>query len=148
MSEEKSKLEAEQFSKIKDKIKLILLGINALKIENEKNITIPNDEVELPETKRKIIALVGKNKELIRRACGLLEEIKQRNQPIDSYGIIKDYWEYFNAEYPHQFTISTDISVTEMENLAIKILFELLFYTGVMGENRLQQQLYFDIVNN
>jgi hypothetical protein len=141
MSESKSILKPEQIGKVQGQIQLILLAISALGIKDTSKIIMPNNEGELQETITKIISLVQKNQELIRRACALVEEIKQQNKSLDSYGIVKDYWQNFQGDYHHQIPVQTSISSLEMEQLAIKILFELLFYTGVMGKSRLQEQL-------
>lgn len=141
MSDSESILTTEQLAKIKDKIQLILLATTALGIKKSSSLSIPNNEQELKKTITQIIALAQNNKELIRRACALLEEMKQQHKSIDSYGIVKDYWENFNLEYKHKINGSIVLYSQEMEQLATKILYNLLFYTGAMGKNRLQKQL-------
>lgn len=141
MSDSESILTSEQLAKIQSKIQLIRLGMNALGIKKSSSLTIPNNHQELNQTIRQIMALVQNNKELIRRACALLEEMKQQQKALDSYGIVKDYWEQFNFEYHHQIKGNIELYSEFMEQLALKILFNLLFYTGAMGENHLQEQL-------
>lgn len=137
----KLKLNPAYFSEIKNKIKLILLGISSLGIEEVATLNMPNNQEELNKLVIKIVEIARKNKELIRRACGLLEGMKQRNESLDSYGIVKEYWENFRAEYRQTFSKKSDVSEEKMEDLAIYILFNMLFYTGAMGEHRLHQEL-------
>jgi hypothetical protein len=128
-------------SVIQDKIRLILLVISSLGIEIKSEIIIPNNDQELEQIILEIVTLSNQHKELIRRACNLVEEIKQRNQPLNSYGIVKDYWDKFNLICEQKLPNMVNISLEEREHLAIKMLFELLFYAGASGKIRLEEQL-------
>jgi Zn-dependent oligopeptidase len=129
-----------QLKQIQNKISLILLAISALEI-NHNQIQIPQQEQELQPTLLQVTSLLQQNQELIRRACSLLEQMNQRNEPPNSYGILKDYLHKFTQNYEPELIPGATLSPENVQQLALKLLVDLLFYSGQSGDRFLWEQL-------
>jgi mannosyltransferase OCH1-like enzyme len=120
---------------IQAKVKLIALSLSSLGIDSEL-IPLPNNQEDLNITVSNITSLCQQNKELIRRACTLAEQMKQENQPLTSYGLVKDYFDNFSQQYQENLAAIFNIPREDLECFALKRLVELLFYTGTKGDLR------------
>lgn len=72
----------------------------------------------------------------IEQAVGLLEECLEQNRPPHRTALLGDYLDAFNNTY--QERMEADMATPEeLNNLALKLLVDLLFYSGTGGERRL-----------
>ena len=134
-------LHRKKLKQIQSKINLILLAISALEI-NHYRILIPKNEQELQQTFLELVSLLQQNQELIRRACSLLEQMNQHNEPLNSYGVVRDYLHKFRQNYEPELTERATLSPENIEKLALKLLPDLLFYSGKSGDRLLWEQLH------
>jgi len=79
--------------------------------------------------------LAKQHQELIRRAVALLEQLAQENREPHSVALLRDYLDTFSNIYQRRWEdkISTDV----LTQIALKLLIELLFYSGTDGHRRL-----------
>ena len=141
MNEEAENLiDLEKINCTPQKIKLIYLAMLALGIELE-SMFIPTSKSELDLVIEYIVEVLQKSQELIRRACSLLEQINQSDNPNYYYGIVKNYLTKFSSlsrSHPH---LSVSFPEKEELTIALKILTDLLFYSSQSGHNYLKEQL-------
>jgi hypothetical protein len=83
-----------------------------------------------------ICYLANKNQELIRRAVTLLEENISQGQLIHRISLLGDYLDKFTNTYQQRME-NEGISSDKIEQLAIKLLIDLLFYSDKNGHRRL-----------
>lgn len=79
--------------------------------------------------------LAKEHQELIRRAVALLEQVAQNNREPHKAALLGDYIDAFTNTYQERMeddNISTDI----LSQLALKLLIDLLFYSGPSGHRR------------
>jgi hypothetical protein len=119
--------------KIQTKIKVIALTISSLGIDTTV-IPLPNNQEDLNLTVSNIVSLCQQNKELIHRACSLLEQMKQENESLTSYGLVRDYLDNFSQNYAQNLATLFNITSEEIECFALKHLIDLLFYTLPQGD--------------
>lgn len=81
--------------------------------------------------------LAKQHQELIRRAVGLLEQLTQANRPPHHSALLGDYIDKFCNTYQERMEDDETLSSQKLMNLALKLLIDLLFYTGQGGERRL-----------
>ncbi|MCT7951676.1 DUF3038 domain-containing protein [Ancylothrix sp. C2] len=81
--------------------------------------------------------LAKQHQELIRRAVALLEQLTQANRPPHHSGLLGDYIDKFCNTYQERMEDDENLSSQLLMNLALKLLIDLLFYTGQGGERRL-----------
>lgn len=84
--------------------------------------------------------LAKQHQELIRRAVALLEQLAQENREPHSVAILRDYLDTFSNIYQERRSddnISTDV----LTQMALKLLIDLLFYSGSDGHRRLWSAL-------
>jgi hypothetical protein len=83
-----------------------------------------------------ICYLAKQHQELIRRAVALMEQLAAENQEPHTASLLGDYIDAFGRIYTERRSdenISTDV----LTQLALKLLIELLFYSGPAGHRRL-----------
>lgn len=78
--------------------------------------------------------LAKQHQELIRRAVALLEQVAENNEQPHKAALLGDYIDAFSNTYQERMddNISTDV----LTNLALKLLIDLLFYSGPSGHRR------------
>ncbi|BAQ62722.1 hypothetical protein GM3708_3128 [Geminocystis sp. NIES-3708] len=140
LDEQENLIDVEKVNHTPEKIKLIYLGILALGIKIESTV-IPVSNSELDLLIEYLAEILQRNDELIRRACSLLEQIETSNEKNYYYGIVKDYLDQFLVLSQSEEFLDINIAVENQSYFALKILTDLLFYSGKSGKRFLKQQL-------
>ncbi len=81
--------------------------------------------------------LAKQHQELIRRAVGLLEQMTEDNREPHQAALLGDYIDAFCNTYQERMEEDETISTDALSNLALKLLIDLLFYSGPGGHRRL-----------
>jgi len=81
--------------------------------------------------------LAKQHQELIRRAVGLLEQMAEDNREPHQAALLGDYIDAFCNTYQERMEEDATISTDELTHLALKMLIDLLFYSGPGGHRRL-----------
>jgi hypothetical protein len=85
-----------------------------------------------------IIAYLAKqHQELLRRAVNLLEQVTEQNQEPHQTALIGDYIDKFINTYQARMTEEREMTPTILYQLALKLLIDLLFYSGNNGHRLL-----------
>ncbi|MGK7931018.1 MAG: DUF3038 domain-containing protein [Microcystaceae cyanobacterium] len=84
-----------------------------------------------------ISTLAQDNQELIRRAVMLLEQATLQHQEPHKSPILGDYLDQFTTLYQERLDESQQRPVQDISRLALKLLIDLLFYSGNKGHRRL-----------
>lgn len=96
------------------------------------------------EEARSLVAVVGRlareHQEAIRRAIALLEQHAELGRPPHSAAFLGDYLDRFTQLY--QDRMADERSADRLEQLALKLLLDLLFYSGADGARRLWVALF------
>ncbi len=140
LDEQENLIDVEKVNHTPEKIKLIYLGILALGIKIESTV-IPVSNSELDLLIEYLSKILQRNDELIRRACSLLEQIENSDDTKHYYGIVRDYLDQFLVLSQSDEFLDMNISLENQYSLALKILTDLLFYSGTSGKRFLKQQL-------
>ena len=80
--------------------------------------------------------LAKQHQELIRRAVALLEQVAQNNGEPHKAALLGDYMDAFTNTYQERMEEDEQISTDVLANLALKLLIDLLFYSGSGGRRR------------
>lgn len=80
--------------------------------------------------------LAKQHQELIRRAVALLEQVAQNNGQPHKAALLGDYMDAFTNTYQERMEEDEQISTDVLANLALKLLIDLLFYSGSGGHRR------------
>lgn len=83
-----------------------------------------------------ICHLAKTEKELLRRAVSLLEQVTEQNQEPYKMALLGDYLDKFTNLYQERMVAETTIKSEQLYQLGLKLLVDLLFYSGNNG-NRL-----------
>jgi hypothetical protein len=81
--------------------------------------------------------LAREYQELIRRAVGLLEQLAAQNKQPHQAALIGDYLDKFCNTYQERMEEDEQVSSESLTHLALKLLIDLLFYSGPGGSRRL-----------
>ena len=81
--------------------------------------------------------LAQQNQDLIRRAVALLEQLTEQNKPPHRAALLGDYLDNFSNTYQERMEAGEDSSTDDLSHLALRLLIDLLFYSGVGGARRL-----------
>ncbi|MGB3637634.1 MAG: DUF3038 domain-containing protein [Rivularia sp. (in: cyanobacteria)] len=81
--------------------------------------------------------LAKQHQELIRRAVDLLEQNAQNNREPHYSALLGDYIDAFCNTYQERMEEDEKISTDILTNLALKLLIDLVFYSGPGGHRRL-----------
>jgi Protein of unknown function (DUF3038) len=81
--------------------------------------------------------LAKKHQELIRRAVALLEQLTEQNRPPHQAALLGDYLDAFANAYQERMNDGDHTPTEMLEHLALKLLIDLLFYSGPGGNRRL-----------
>ena len=84
-----------------------------------------------------ICYLAKQEQELLRRAVSLLEQISSQNKPPHQTALLGDYLDKFINLYQERMESQQDITPDKLSNLALKLLIDLLFYSGNNGHRLL-----------
>lgn len=80
--------------------------------------------------------LAKQHQELIRRAVALLEQVAQNNGELHKAALLGDYMDAFTNTYQERMEDDDQVSTDVLSNLALKLLIDLLFYSGPGGHRR------------
>jgi len=81
--------------------------------------------------------LAKQHQELIRRAVSLLEQLAEQNRQPHQAALLGDYLDAFCNTYQERMEDGEQESTEVLNNLALKLLIDLLFYSGPGGHRRL-----------
>jgi hypothetical protein len=81
--------------------------------------------------------LAKQHQELIRRAIALLEQVAENNGEPHKAALLGDYIDVFTNTYQERMEDDDHISTDVLTRLALKLLIDLLFYSGPGGHRRL-----------
>jgi hypothetical protein len=123
-----------------EKLKLIYLSILSLGIPLESWI-IPQDQDQLKFIINQINKTLKQHDELIRRAVSLLEQIEKLNYADGYYGLVQEYLTKFEQLTQSHSDLQINLETEKKEAIAVKLLANLLFYSGVDGNLYLEQQI-------
>ncbi|BAU63268.1 hypothetical protein STA3757_06280 [Stanieria sp. NIES-3757] len=84
-----------------------------------------------------IAYLAQQNQELLRRAVNLLEQVTEQNQEPHHTALLGDYIDKFINTYQARMTQEREMTPTILDQLALKLLIDLLFYSGNNGHRLL-----------
>lgn len=80
--------------------------------------------------------LAAQHQEKIRRAVALLEQLSEENRPPHQAALLGDYLDQFTHLYQDRMSDET-VTTAALARLALKLLVDLLFYSGPGGSRRL-----------
>ena len=80
-----------------------------------------------------ICYLAKQEQELLRRAVSLLEQITSQNKPPHQTALLGDYLDKFINLYQERMETQQEITPDKLSSLALKLLIDLLFYSGNNG---------------
>lgn len=93
------------------------------------------------EEARALVLIIGSlaqdHQELIRRAVILLEQATHQGQEPHKIAILGDYIDQFTYLYQERIEDQQQLSTPEITQLSLKLLIDLLFYSGKNGHRRL-----------
>lgn len=84
-----------------------------------------------------ICHLAKQHQELIRRAVALLEQMAEQNSEPHRVALLGDYLDKFSNTYQERMEQGENVSSDWLTQLALKLLIDLLFYSGPNGHRRL-----------
>jgi hypothetical protein len=95
-----------------------------------------------------ICTLAYRHQELIRRGVALLEQMTQQEQEPHRSALLGDYIDHFSNTYQQRMEVAENTpTTTQLSQLALKLLIDLLFYSDQNGHRRLWLALI-DYTNN
>lgn len=80
--------------------------------------------------------LAKQHQELIRRAVSLLEQQVEQNREPHQAALLGDYLDAFSNTYADRMEDGDKVSSSILSQVALKLLLELLFYSGPSGHRR------------
>jgi hypothetical protein len=86
--------------------------------------------------------LAQQHQELIRRAVSLLEQMVEQNQPPHQTALLGDYLDAFSNTYQERMDEGEEVAMEVLNQLAFKLLIDLLFYSAPNGHRRLWLTLF------
>ncbi len=84
-----------------------------------------------------ICYLAKQNQELLRRAVTLLEQVTQQQQELHQTALLGEYLDKFINMYQERMQTEAKITPEILADLALKLLVDLLFYSGKNGHRLL-----------
>ena len=84
-----------------------------------------------------ICHLAKQNQELLRRGVSLLEQVSQQQQEPHHTALLGDYLDKFINTYQERMEAADLITSEHLSQLALKLLLDLLFYSGNNGHRLL-----------
>ncbi|MDY6786184.1 MAG: DUF3038 domain-containing protein [Cyanobacteriota bacterium] len=86
--------------------------------------------------------LAQQHQELIRRAVSLLEQMAEQNQPPHQAALLGDYLDAFSNTYQERMDEGEEMAMEILNQLAFKLLIDLLFYSAPNGHRQLWLTLF------
>lgn len=86
--------------------------------------------------------LAKENQELIRRAVALWQQMVQQNRQPHEAALLGDYLDNFCNLYQERMKNGENISTNTLNQIALKLLIDLLFYSGPGGSRRFWLALF------
>lgn len=80
--------------------------------------------------------LAKQHQDLIRRAVAALEQVSEENRPPHTVALLGDYIDNFSNTYQERMSDGEETSPDILSHLALKLLIDLLFYSGPGGPRR------------
>ncbi len=84
-----------------------------------------------------ICYLTKQHQELIRRAVALLEQVAENNEEPHKVPFLGDYLDAFSNLYQERMEDDDSVSTNLLSQLALKLMIDLLFYSGPNGHRHL-----------
>jgi hypothetical protein len=84
-----------------------------------------------------ICYLAKQEQELLRRAVSLLEQVTAQNQEPHKMALLGDYLDKFTNLYQERMAEETAMNAEQLYQLGLKLLVDLLFYSGKAGHRLL-----------
>ena len=84
-----------------------------------------------------ICHLAKQQQELIRRAVALLEQLTEQNREPHQVALVGDYLDRFSNAYQERMEEGENTPQTQLTQLALRLLIDLLFYSSPSGARRL-----------
>ncbi|MDJ0534155.1 MAG: DUF3038 domain-containing protein [Xenococcaceae cyanobacterium MO_207.B15] len=84
-----------------------------------------------------ICHLAKQEGELLRRAVNLLEQVTQQNKPPHHTSLLGDYLDKFTNFYEEKMIETKENNPSNLQDIALKLLIDLLFYSGTNGHRLL-----------
>jgi hypothetical protein len=84
-----------------------------------------------------ICYLAKQERELLRRAVTLLEQVTEQNKEPHTMALLGDYLDKFINLYQERMAEKTAINSEQLYQLALKLLIDILFYSGNNGHRLL-----------
>lgn len=84
-----------------------------------------------------ICHLAKQQQELIRRAVALLEQLTEQNREPHQVALLGDYLDRFSNAYQERMEEGENTPQTQLTQLALRLLIDLLFYSSPSGARRL-----------
>ena len=84
-----------------------------------------------------ICHLAKQQQELIRRAVALLEQLTEQNREPHQVALLGDYLDNFSNAYQERMEEGENTPQTQLTQLALRLLIDLLFYSSPSGARRL-----------
>lgn len=81
--------------------------------------------------------LATQHQELVRRAVALLEQMTAQGQAPYRAALLGDYLDRFSNTYQERMEAGDSVPPAALSRLALKLLIDLLFYSGASGPRRL-----------
>lgn len=81
--------------------------------------------------------LAEQHQQQIRKAVALLEDTLEQQMPPHRVGLLGDYLDTFSNTYQERMEGDPDVTTDELSQLALKLLVDLVFYSGPGGDRRL-----------
>ncbi|MDY7003266.1 MAG: DUF3038 domain-containing protein [Cyanobacteriota bacterium] len=115
-------------------------------VVGEKRGMSPNQPLKTEEAKSFILVichLAKQNQALIRRAVSLMEQVAAQKTKPQSVTLLREYLDKFEKAYKQYYIYSENTSHDNPEQLALKLLVDLLFYSAPQGCSRHWSSLKF-----
>jgi len=84
-----------------------------------------------------ICHLAKQQQELVRRAVALLEQLTEQNREPHQVALLGDYLDSFSNAYQERMEDGENTPQTQLTQLALRLLIDLLFYSSPSGARRL-----------
>jgi len=84
-----------------------------------------------------ICHLAKQQQELVRRAVALLEQLTEQNREPHQVALLGDYLDSFSNAYQERMEDGDNTPQTQLTQLALRLLIDLLFYSSPSGARRL-----------
>lgn len=84
-----------------------------------------------------ICHLAKQQQELVRRAVALLEQLTEQNREPHQVALLGDYLDSFSNAYKERMEDGENTPQTQLTQLALRLLIDLLFYSSPSGARRL-----------